>query len=200
MYDMFYCSIKCVRIHIVAKLCCSQYDTQVAGSSTTGNQMAIEGSANSYFIEQTWLQQGVVNDISIYQRTPAPDLGIFERGASPLAVICSITNFLFLIKLYEIIEPRLLEKRGLQPPEPPLWIRPWTQTKRDCHGTNAVYMYCCVRICQLYKLNFDSYKQCFIHTNIRSRKVHKRIGSNCHIMRLTLIYQGKRRALSVTAA
>ena len=38
--------------------------------------------------------------------------GIFERGGSPLAVIYSITNFSFLMKLYEIIEPRLLEKRG----------------------------------------------------------------------------------------
>ena len=66
---MFYCSIKCVRIHIVAKLCCSQYDTQVGGSSTTGNQMAIEGSANAYCNAAMMLQQGVVNDTSIYQRT-----------------------------------------------------------------------------------------------------------------------------------
>ena len=47
----------------------------------------------------------------------APDPGIFERGGSPLAVIYSITNFLFS---NEIIEPRLLEKKGLQLPEPPL--------------------------------------------------------------------------------
>ena len=51
----------------------------------------------------------------------APDPGIFERGGSPLAVIYTVLLiFSFLIKLYEIIEPRLLEKRGFQPPEPPL--------------------------------------------------------------------------------
>ena len=49
----------------------------------------------------------------------APDQGIFERGGSSLAVIYSITNFLFLMKLYEFIQPHLLEKRGLKSPEPP---------------------------------------------------------------------------------
>ena len=48
----------------------------------------------------------------------APDPGIFERGDAPLAVIYSITNFFsFLMKLYKIIEPRLLKKRGLKPPD-----------------------------------------------------------------------------------
>ena len=42
----------------------------------------------------------------------APDPEIFGRGGLSLAVIYSITNFLFLIKLYKIIEPRLLEERG----------------------------------------------------------------------------------------
>ena len=41
-----------------------------------------------------------------------PGPGIFERGVDLVAVIYSIANFLFSNKLYEIIEPRLLEKRG----------------------------------------------------------------------------------------
>ncbi len=47
-----------------------------------------------------------------------PDPGIFEIGRSPLAVIyTALLIFSFLMKLYEIIEPRVLEKRGFQSPE-----------------------------------------------------------------------------------
>ena len=36
------------------------------------------------------------------------------------------------MKLYKIIEPRLLKKRGLQPPDRPVWIRPWVPVlKKD---------------------------------------------------------------------
>ena len=39
-----------------------------------------------------------------------------KEGVDLVAVIYSITNFSFLMKLYEIIEPRLLEKRGVSTP------------------------------------------------------------------------------------
>ena len=44
-----------------------------------------------------------------------PDPGIFERGGSLLAVIYSILIFSLLMKLYEIIEPRLV-KEGVETP------------------------------------------------------------------------------------
>ena len=52
--------------------------------------------------------------------TTAPDPGIFERGGSPLAVCIALLIFSFLMKLYEIIEPHLLEKRGFDSLNPPL--------------------------------------------------------------------------------
>ena len=39
-----------------------------------------------------------------------------KEGVHLVAVIYNITNFYFLMKLYKIIKPRPLEKRGLQPP------------------------------------------------------------------------------------
>ena len=75
--------------------------------------------------------------------TPGPDPGIFERGVDLVAVIYSITNFFS----NKIIEPRLLEKKGLQPPEPPsgsgpvllLFLEPTrrehrTQRANSAHG------------------------------------------------------------------
>ena len=47
--------------------------------------------------------------------TSGPDPVIFERGVDLVAVIYSITKFLFS---NEIIEPCLLENRGLKPSEP----------------------------------------------------------------------------------
>ena len=47
-----------------------------------------------------------------------------KDGVDLVVVIYSILIFSFLIKLYEIIDLRLLEKRGLQPPELPSGSRP----------------------------------------------------------------------------
>ena len=72
---------------------------------------SVSAAGATEFGSSSFALKGCVAACSRHGKT-APDPGIFYRGGSPLAVIYSITNFLFQNETIQIIEPHLLEKRG----------------------------------------------------------------------------------------